>query len=107
MELLGGGRADGLDDLGELVRGGLAGEERAAQEELCHDAAEGPYVDCGSVLGGVAHELGRAVVARADVRHVGLALDETLGAAEVAQLDDVGAGVEEEVLGLDVSVADA
>jgi hypothetical protein len=45
--------------------------------------------------------------APADIRDVGLALDEALGAAKVADFEDAGLGVDEEVLGLDVAVADA
>ena len=63
--------------------------------------------DVGRVVGCPEDELGSAVVARADVADVGLARDEDLGGAKVAELEDAGGGVEEEVLGLDVAVADA
>lgn len=61
----------------------------------------------GCVVGGAKNELRSAVVPGADVRHIGLLLHEDLGAAEIAQLQDAAVGVEQEVLGLDISVADA
>ena len=105
LDLLPGGRAQDLDDLDELVDAALAREERLAEHKLRHDTARGPDVDVGGVVGGAEDELGGAVVARADVGHVGLAGDQDLGGAEVAELEDAGGGVEEEVLGLDVAVA--
>jgi hypothetical protein len=59
---------------------------------------------CG-VVGGTEDQLGRPVVARANVRHVWLVLDKDLGTAKVAELEDAAGGVEEEVLRLDVAVA--
>ena len=61
----------------------------------------------GGVVRGAKDELRGAVVARADVADVGLAGDENLGRAKVAELEDAGRGVEKEVLWLDVAVADA
>jgi len=58
------------------------------------------------VVGRAKDEFGSTIVARADVRDVGLILDQDLGTAKVAELEDAGSGVEEQVLGLDVSVAD-
>eukprot|EP00355_Strombidium_rassoulzadegani_P008311 CAMPEP_0168618554 /NCGR_PEP_ID=MMETSP0449_2-20121227/6133_1 /TAXON_ID=1082188 /ORGANISM="Strombidium rassoulzadegani, Strain ras09" /LENGTH=162 /DNA_ID=CAMNT_0008659435 /DNA_START=443 /DNA_END=932 /DNA_ORIENTATION=- len=52
-------------------------------------------------------ELGSPVVAGTDIGDVGFALDELLGAPEVAELDDIVVEVDEDVLGLDVAVADA
>lgn len=63
--------------------------------------------DVGRVVGGPEDELGCAVVPRADVADVGLASDENLGRPEVAELEDAGSGVKEEILRLDVPVADA
>ena len=67
-------------------------------------------VDCTDVRRVVRRtkdELGRTVVAGADVADVGLACDEDLGRAEVAEFEDAGGRVKEEVLRLDVSVTDA
>ena len=47
-----------------------------AQEQLSHDAPQGPYVDGGGVLRGAEDELGGAVVSRADVGDAGLRPDE-------------------------------
>ena len=63
--------------------------------------------DVGRVVGCPEDELGSAVVARADVADVGLARDDDLGGAKVAELEDTGRGVEQQVLGLDVAMADA
>lgn len=62
--------------------------------------------DVGRVVGRPKDELRGTVVARADVADVGLARDEDLGGAKVAELEDAGGRVEKEVLGLDVTVAD-
>ena len=63
--------------------------------------------DVGRVVRRAKDELGRSVVPRADVADVGLAGDENLGRTKVAKLEDAGGRVEEEVLRLDVAVADA
>ena len=47
------------------------------------------------------------VVARADVRNIRLALFEPLGGAEIADFQDMAAGVDEDVLRLDIPVANA
>lgn len=61
----------------------------------------------GRVVGGTKNQLGGSVVARTNVRHIRLILDENLGAAEIAQLEDATVGVEQEILGLDVAMTDA
>ena len=47
------------------------------------------------------------VISGADVRDVGLAPDQMLSGAEVAQLQNSRLGVKQKVLGLDVSVTNA
>eukprot|EP00967_Tisochrysis_lutea_P065811 scaffold85645_cov29-Tisochrysis_lutea.AAC.2 len=86
LDLVKGRRSQHLDDLDELVHTGLAREERHAQEELSEHAARRPHIDAASVVGRPEDELGCTVVARADVRNIGLSLDEDLGGAKVAQL---------------------
>ncbi len=61
----------------------------------------------GCVICCTEDQLGCPVVARADVGHIGLVLYQYLGAAKVAQLQHAGAGVEQKVLRLDVTMADA
>ena len=53
------------------------------------------------------NQLRSAVVSGADIRHVRLVFDQDLGATKVAELEDSGGGVQEEVLRLDVAMADA
>mmetsp|Transcript_53408 Transcript_53408/g.126317 ORF Transcript_53408/g.126317 Transcript_53408/m.126317 type:complete len:291 (+) Transcript_53408:241-1113(+) len=105
LDFLARGRADDLDDLDKLVDVALAGEEGLSEHELAEDAAEAPGVDGGGVVGGPEDELRRAVVARADVCNVALPPHQHLGAAEVAQLDDVRVRIQEQILRLDVAVA--
>ena len=62
--------------------------------------------DCDVVVLGAKEELGRAEEAGADVRDVGCARFQLLHAAEVADLDDAQFSVDENVVGLDVTVAD-
>ncbi len=68
---------------------------------------EGLLTNLGCVVGRAKDELGRPVIARANVRHIRLVLHQDLSAAKIAQLQHSGARVEEEVLRLDVAVADA
>ena len=63
--------------------------------------------DVGSVIGGAKDEFRGAVVTRANVADVGFAGHEDLGRAEVAQLQDARGWVQEQILRLDVAVADA
>ena len=63
--------------------------------------------DVGRVVGCAKDELGRAVVAGANVADVGLASNKDLGRTKVAELEDASRGVQKEILGLDVAVADA
>jgi len=106
-DLLLGRRAQHLDDLDQLVDCALAREERVAQQHLADDCAHAPDVDRHRLVGGAEDQLGRALVAAADVAHVGLARDQPLGRAEVADLEHVRGGVDQQVLRLDVAVADA
>ena len=74
---------------------------------LCPPRMRAPELtDVGRVVGRAKDKLRRSVVPRADVRDVGLSLDQDLCAVKVAQLEDAGRRVEEEVLRLDVAVAD-
>jgi len=104
LDLLARRRAEHLDDLDELVDPALTGEERLAEHELGHDAAGRPDVDRGRIVCCAKDELGRAIVARADVRDVWLARDEDLCRAKVNQLEDARRRVDQQVLRLDVAV---
>lgn len=65
------------------------------------------HTDLGGVVGSTENQLRSAVVTRADVGNVGLVGDEDLSAAKVAELEDAGARVKKEILGLDITVTDA
>lgn len=52
-------------------------------------------------------EFGRSIVARADVRHVRLALQQLFGAAKVTQFQHSRFGIQQQVLWLDVAMTDA
>mmetsp|Transcript_21786 Transcript_21786/g.72168 ORF Transcript_21786/g.72168 Transcript_21786/m.72168 type:complete len:291 (-) Transcript_21786:470-1342(-) len=99
-------RAQHLDDLDQLVDARLARKEGHAQEQLGEHAARGPDVDAAAVVGGAKDELRRAVVARADVRDVWLSAHEHLCAPKVNQLEPPPRRVDQEVVGLEVAVAD-
>ena len=108
LEVAVGGGAEELHDLDQvLLRRVLALVRQVAEEELHQDRAHRPDVDADGVLGRAEHELGRAVVPRADVRHVGLPLHQHLRAPEVAQPALERRRVAEQVVRLDVAVADA
>lgn len=63
--------------------------------------------DLGGVVGGTEDKFRRAIVARADVRDIGLVLDQDLSTAKVAELQYASSGIKQEILRLDVAVADA
>ena len=90
-----------------MINAALSREDGLAEHQLSNDAAHGPDIDVGAIVGISEDELRGAVVARADVGNVWLALDQLLCAAKVAQFEDVGASVDEDVLRLDISVADS
>ena len=79
--------AEKFHDLDEMLLGRvLPLEGQMAQEELDKDGTDRPHVHGRRVLRRPKHELRRAVVARADVRHVRLPFDEHLGAPKVDDL---------------------
>ena len=106
-DLLAAWCAQDFDDFDELVDAALAREDGLTEHELGDDAAHGPHVDVRAVVRVAEDQLRRAIITRANVRNVGLTLNKLLCAAEVAQFQDVRIGVHEDVLWLDVSVADA
>lgn len=100
-----GWSAENFDDLYELVDTGLTWEDRLAQHEFSDDAADRPDIDTGGVIRIAKDELRRAIVAGADVTYVRLTRDQLFGTTEVAQFEDVASVVAEDVLRLNVSMA--
>jgi len=100
------GGAEHLDDLHQLVDCRLAREERVAQQHLADHGAHAPHVDGHCLVCSPEDELGSALLAGADLTDVGFADHKFLGRAEVAHLEHVRGGVDEQVLGFDVAVAD-
>lgn len=91
----------------ELVFVGGAGEEGATGVHLGHDAAGGPDVDGGGVGAGAEEDVGGAVPQGDDFVGEGVDGDaEGAGETKVGKFEVAG-GVDEEVLGLEVSVEDA
>eukprot|EP00955_Chlamydomonas_euryale_P098280 365130-Chlamydomonas_euryale.AAC.31 len=80
--------AQHFNDLHQLVDAALSWEEWLSQHQCVVRRAE--------------YQLWRAVVARTDVRDVGLALDKLLRTPEVTQLQAVCGGVHQQILRLDV-----
>mmetsp|Transcript_48194 Transcript_48194/g.124977 ORF Transcript_48194/g.124977 Transcript_48194/m.124977 type:complete len:276 (+) Transcript_48194:194-1021(+) len=105
-ELLTRWRTQHFDDLHELVHAALPREDGLPQYELGGHARGRPDIDDCRVVRSSEDQLWCSVVPRADVRDVGLPLHKPLGRAEVAQLQRVRVAVHEEVLRLDVAVAD-
>jgi hypothetical protein len=61
----------------------------------------------GGVVCGSENQLRSPVVTRANVRDIGLILDQNLGASEIAQLQHTSRRIKEQILGLDIPVADS
>mmetsp|Transcript_83043 Transcript_83043/g.199297 ORF Transcript_83043/g.199297 Transcript_83043/m.199297 type:complete len:296 (+) Transcript_83043:89-976(+) len=106
-ELFAGGRAQHLDDLHQLVHPTFSREDRVSQDELSRHTGHGPDVDHKAVVRCAENELWCTIVARADVSHVRLALHQWLGRAEVTDFQGVRVTIHQQVLRLDVSVANA
>lgn len=66
-----------------------------------------PLTNLGCIVGSTKDQFRCAVVSGANVRHVWFVFHQNLGTAEITELQDAGARVEEKVLGLDVAMADA
>lgn len=81
--------------------------QRNCEESITCRLAGDELTDLRGVVDSTKDELRRAVVATADVRHVGFTFDQVFGRAEVAQLQDARVRVQKQILGLDVPVADA
>lgn len=63
------------------------------------------YTNLSSVVGGAEDKLRGSIVSRADVRDIGLVLHENLCASEIAELQYTAGWIQEQILGLDVSMA--
>lgn len=63
--------------------------------------------DLRCVVGRAKDQLGRPVVARANVGDIGLVFDQNLGGAEITQFEDAGVGVQQKVLRFNVTVTDS
>ena len=61
----------------------------------------------GGIVRSTKNELGSAIVSRANVGDVRLILHENFCTTKITQLQDAGGGVQQQVLRLDISVADA
>lgn len=72
-------------------RTGVSRKQRVPQQQLRSDAASAPHVDRARILSRPEDQLGRPVVPAADVRDAGLAGQQRLGRAEVAQLQHMPA----------------
>lgn len=62
LDLFASGGAKNFDDLDELVNATVSWEKRLAEHKLGHDAARGPYVNVGGIIGRAEDEFGCAVV---------------------------------------------
>lgn len=65
------------------------------------------HTDLGCVICGAEDQLRGTVVARANVGNIGFVFDEDLSRTEVAELQNTSVGIQEQILGLDVSMADS
>ena len=105
--LIPGWGSKNLDDLDKLIDTGLSWEEWLSEHQLCHNTARRPHVNFCGVVRRAEDQLWCSVVSGADVRHVWLILHQDLGTAKVAELENTGSWVQQKVLWLDISVADA
>lgn len=107
INLIWRGSAQHLDNLDGLVDVVLSGEEREAGEQFSNHTGSAPHIDCDCVVRSAKNELRSAVVAGADIGDVGLRWGEPLGTSKVADLNDVGTHINEDVLGLNVAMTNS
>lgn len=99
-------RAQQLGDLSQLEHRFLALEDGFSHVHLSHNAAESPYVDLGSVDAAPNDQLRGSIVPRADVRNRGLVRFQHFSGAKIADFQQKGLWVDEDVRRFNVSVAD-
>mmetsp|Transcript_9995 Transcript_9995/g.24906 ORF Transcript_9995/g.24906 Transcript_9995/m.24906 type:complete len:507 (+) Transcript_9995:338-1858(+) len=99
-------RSQNFDDLDQLVHPRLSGEEGPSDDHFRHHAAHGPHVDGRRVRRRPENQLWSPVVPRANVSNVLLPLHKLLRRPKVAQLAFPVHGIHQDVLRLDVPVAD-
>lgn len=124
LDLFSGWCAENLDDFHQLIDATLAGEEWLPQHQLRHHTTGRPYVCPGDassgphavlatltnirrIVGSAENEFWCTVVPRANITDVGLARHKNLCRPKVTQLQNPGSGVQEQVLGFDITMADA
>ena len=73
-------RADYLDNFNELVNVGLTRKDRCAEQHFSKNTTKRPHVNRWRIIGSSKYQLGCAIISAANVRNVGLALDELLRA---------------------------
>jgi hypothetical protein len=61
----------------------------------------------GSVVCGTKNQLWCSVVPRANVGHIWLVLYQNFGTPEITEFQDAGGGIQQQILGLDIAMADA
>ena len=107
INLIWSGSAQHLDDLDGLVDVVLSREEREAGEQFGNHTGSTPHIYGDCVVRSAKNELRSAVVAGADIGDVGLRWGESFSTSEVADLNDMGAHINEDVLGLNVAMANS
>lgn len=96
--------AKDLEDLEELIDLGIPQKGSLSVDHLHQNAAGGPHIDLGGVLGGPENQLGSSVAPRTNIGDVGLSPHQLLGRPEVADNHCVLVFVDQDILGLDVAV---
>lgn len=83
---------------------GRTKERRRGKRGECQEVVNTNFC---CVVGCAENQLGRTIVPRTDVRDVGLILNKDLGGPEIAEFQNTGVLIKEEILRFDVSVTDA
>lgn len=124
FDLLPGWCPEYLDYLDKLIYAAFTRKERLAQHQLGHDTSSGPnvcalsisihllklrlyFTDVSGIVRGTEDQLGCTVVPGADIANIGFTCDEDLGRTKITELENTRGGVEEQVLGFYITVANA
>jgi hypothetical protein len=90
-----------------LVGSTLPRKEGLTKQHLCDHAPYRPHVNRCRIVSCSENQLRSSVVPRANICHVWLALNETLGGSEITNFESVISRVDKDVLRFDVAMADS
>ena len=107
MNLFLGGSSKDLDNLYKLINSTLSWENRLPKHKLSDNTANAPDINGGSVIWITEDELWCSIVSWTNVRNIRFPRNKLFCRAKVTKLENMAAHITKDVLGLDITMADA